>query len=371
MASVDLRNVTVEFAGAPPGLDGVSLHVADGELMVVAGPSGSGKTMLLRVVAGFQKPTSGSVRLGGRTVTHLTPDQRDLAMVFQDYALYPQRTAGRNISFPLEARRVRPESERRRRVGEEARHLQIENILGRMPGELSAGHQQAVATARALVRSSAALLMDEPLANLDARLRALGRVEVKRIHRELGATFLYVTNDQQEAMALADRLAILDAGRLQQVGPPGEVYDRPVNTMVASFLGAPPMNLLPAELALSEDGAIDLLVGTDRLRLDEGALSTFPEHREWLGVPITVGIRPELLRPSRGRAPFSSTLHGRVDWVEDQGARIVLTVDLGVPEVRASTVLRPPGSYRLGDLIELAVAIERLVFFDPGNGRAL
>jgi multiple sugar transport system ATP-binding protein len=370
VASVELREITVRFPDGPPALDRLDLWVQDGELMVIAGPSGSGKTTVLRVVAGFQKPTDGSVWLDDRDVTHLDPIKRDLAMVFQEYALYPQRTAEGNIAFPLEARRVKPPAERTRRVHAEARHLRIEHILGKKPGELSAGHQQAVATARSLVRSSAALLMDEPLANLDAHLRTQGRVEVKRIHRELGATFLYVTNDQAEAMALGDRIAVLDAGRLQQVGTPRDVYFRPRNTMVAGFLGTPPMNLLPAELARS-GGDVELLVGNDRLRLDDGVLDRYPDYEDRLGVPIMAGVRSEHLRPAGGGEPFAQTLHGRVASVEDHGSTAIVTVDLGVRGVTALVSMQPPIPARPGDPIELAVAMQHLVIFDPQSGDAL
>jgi multiple sugar transport system ATP-binding protein len=291
-------------------------------------------------------------------------------MVFQDYALFPQRTAEGNIAFPLEARRVKPESERSRRVRHEARQLRIEHILGKKPGQLSAGHQQAVATARSLVRSSTALLMDEPLANLDAGLRTRGRVEIKRIQRELGATFLYVTNDQTEAMALADRLAILDRGRLQQVGPPREVYAFPVNIMVAGFLGTPPMNLIPAELARTGD-EVELLVGTDRLRLSDEMLSRYPDYEAWLGMPVTAGIRPEHVRPTRGGEPFARTLHGKVDEVEDRGSAAVARVDLGVRDAAILAAMPSPAPMGPGERIELVVAVERVALFDPASGNAL
>ena len=369
MASIELRGVSVTYPDLPPALDAVDLTVADGEFVVVAGPSGSGKTTLLRVVAGLQEPSSGSVWFGGRDVTGERTEARDVAMVFQEFALYPQRTAEGNIEFPLEARRVKPGSERKRRVHAEARNLQIEHILGTKPGQLSAGHRQAVATARALVRESAALLMDEPLANLDAHLRAGGRVEVKRVQRDLGITVLYVTNDQVEAMALGDRIAVLDGGRLQQVGPPREVYDRPVNTMVAGFLGRPPMNLLAGEIAVDGD-RIEVLLGNDRLRLDPDAGERFPGLAGLADFPLIVGIRPEHLRVAGGGAPFERTLHGRVAEVEDLGGEAEARARLGEGGGEVCVVV-PPGRLRPADPVELAAAVERIRFFDAATGEAI
>ena len=369
MASVELRGVSVVYPDLPPALDAVDLTVADGELVVVAGPSGSGKTTLLRVVAGLQDPSAGSVWIGGRDVTGEGTEARDVAMVFQEFALYPQRTASGNIEFPLEARRVKPESERKRRARAEARNLRIEHILGVKPGQLSAGHRQAVATARALVRESTALLMDEPLANLDAHLRAGGRVEVKRVQRDLGITVLYVTNDQVEAMALGDRIAVLDDGRLQQVGPPREVYDRPANTMVAGFLGQPPMNLIPGEVTVA-GGRFEVALGDDRLGLDPDAAERFPGLPDLADFPLIVGIRPEHLRPAGGGTPFERTLHGVVLEVEDHGTGAVARVDLGGRGLEVAVAV-PPGRLVPAEHIELEAAVERIRFFDAVTGTAV
>ncbi len=369
MASVELRGVTVRF-GDTAVLDDIDLFVADGELVVVTGPSGSGKTTILRTVAGFVNPEAGSVWIGNEDVTHRQPIRRDLAMVFQEYALYPQRTAEGNIEFPLQARRVIPESERKERVRREARNLRIEHILDRKPRELSAGHQQAVATARSLVRSSQALLLDEPLSNLDARFRAEGRVELRRIHREVGATFLYVTNDQSEAMSLADRLVVFDGGRIQQFDPPRKVYDDPANTFVATFLGSPSMSLIPGELAVDGD-VVELLIGTDRIHFDRETLDGMPWYPQWDGRPITVGIRPEHLAPASGSEPFVRTLHGRVSAVENLGGAAIVTVGLGIRDVDVKVWLRAPARLEVGDPLELAVSLGRLRFFDPETGSAL
>jgi multiple sugar transport system ATP-binding protein len=367
MTAISLRDVSMSFDKGDFGLSDIDMEIHSGEFVVIAGPSGSGKTTLLRIIAGLERPATGTVAFDDRDVTELKAEARNLSMVFQDYALYPLRNAEGNIMFPLETRGVKPASERKRRAQDEARHLRIEHILHKMPGELSAGHQQAVATARALVRESEALLMDEPLAHLDAKMRGQARVELKRVHRELGVTIVYVTNDQVEAMALGDRMALLDHGEVQQFDEPRRVYDRPANTMVAGFLGSPPMNLLPAELEATEGGA-DLLVGTDRIRLDAAALASSPALPTWFGRPVTVGIRPEWLRPAGPGVPFERTLHGKVSRTEDHGSEHIVDVSLGLPGVDALVRLGAAAAVQPGDPVELEITLNRLVFFDPASG---
>jgi multiple sugar transport system ATP-binding protein len=370
MASVHVSRLSKAFGEDPPVLCDVELAVADGEFLVVTGPSGSGKTTLLRVIAGLEAPTAGTVLIGGRDVTDASPQARDVAMVFQDYALYEHKTALGNITFPLEVRRVTPEAARVRRARDEARHFRIEHLLDRKPGQLSAGHRQAVATARSVVRESAALLMDEPLAHLDARARLEGRVELRRLHRDLGATVLYVTNDQVEAMSLGDRIAVFDEGRLEQVDVPLRVYRDPANTMVAGFIGTPQMNLVPGEL-VAGPGGVHVLVGNDRISLDDEALEAMPGWRGYVGGLVTVGIRPQdITEPSPG-VPFPHCLHGRVAGIDDHGAERYAAVDLGVPGVRVVARLRAGGPERVGDPIELEAAVGRVRCFDPATGRAV
>jgi multiple sugar transport system ATP-binding protein len=363
MAAVDLRGVTLDRGGAMPALDTVDLSIADGELVAVVGSSGSGKSSLLRVIAGLERPTAGSVWLQGSDVTRVEPRDRNVAMVFQEHMLYHRRTAGRNIAFPLEVERMGPD-EREVRVQASADLTGVGDLLDRYPFQLSAGGKQAVATARALAREGvAALLMDEPLANLDARRRSTMRVELRRLHRRVGVTMVYVTNDSIEAMALGDRLAVLDEGRLTQVGEPLDVYRRPATQRVASLVGE--MSMVPAEIVRSGRGW-ELLLGRDRLHIDPP-----PSVREWEGRPIDVGVRPEHLSPTDGGADFHHCLHGTVVFVQDTGDRIHAEVDLGVASVTVRSRVDGPRVASPGRRIELEVAVDRLHFFDPATGAAI
>jgi multiple sugar transport system ATP-binding protein len=301
MASVAFRQVTKRF-GAVTALDALDLAADDREFLVLLGPSGCGKSTALRLLAGLDVPTSGAVLIGGDDVSDVDPRERDVAMVFQSYALYPHLTARQNIEFPLRSRKV-DAAERRNRVDAVAAQLELEPVLDRKPRQLSGGQRQRVALARAIVRRPAVFLMDEPLSNLDARLRASTRAELVELHRSLGTTFVYVTHDQVEAMTMATRVAVLDGGRLQQVGAPQEVYDRPANTFVARFVGSPPMNLLPPStgLAPADDGHL---------------LGVRPEHLvlapDGLGVEVRV---------------VESLGHERhVECVDDQGNEVVVRV---------------------------------------------
>jgi multiple sugar transport system ATP-binding protein len=243
MAIVATRALTKRFGAGENAVDGVDIETRDGEFLVLLGPSGSGKTTVLRMIAGLEEPTSGEIWIGGRLVNHQTPRERGIAMVFQSYALYPHLTVYDNIAFPLKAQGV-PRSEHEAKIGWAAEKFGIARLLGRKPRELSGGERQRVALARALVRQPRVFLLDEPLSNLDAKLRASAREELQRFQKEIGTTAIYVTHDQVEAMALGDRVVIMDGGRVRQVGTPAEVYDDPADTFVATFLGTPPMNLL-------------------------------------------------------------------------------------------------------------------------------
>lgn len=367
MRSIQVSGLTKAFGDEPPVLAQCDLEIAAGEFLAVAGPSGSGKTTLLRLIAGLEKPTSGRVAIDGTDVTDLDPQRRNLAMVFQNFGLYAHRSALRNITFPLEVSGVTPETARTRRAVDEARHFHVEHLLGKTPGQLSAGHRQAVATARSIVKKAGVVLMDEPLAHLDAKARVRGRVELQRLHREIGATIVYVTNDQVEAMSLGDRIAVLDEGRLQQVDSPRRVYEYPANTMVAGFIGVPPMSFVPGEL-VDAGGAVDLLVGTDRLRFAD---LPAPAWRDRIGFPVVVGIRPHHLSEPPEGTPFERCLHGRIAALEDHGDDVFATVLLGVADASVTARLRPGTPQRVGDGVELAVAIDRLRLFDPADGRAV
>jgi ABC-type sugar transport system ATPase subunit len=298
VSQIGLEGVTKRF-GAVIAVDDVTLSIDDEEFMVLLGPSGCGKTTVLRVIAGLDRATAGTVRIGDRVVDDVEAKDRDVSMVFQSYALYPHLTVYKNIESPLVARHIHVEGEadkrrlrtveRAQRVGEAAATLGLTDLLDRKPAALSGGQRQRVALARAIVSRPAAFLMDEPLSNLDAKLRAQTRVELSELHRRLATTFVYVTHDQVEAMTMATRLAILDQGRLQQVGTPREVYERPRNLFVARFIGSPPMNTLPATLVV-DAGEAFVDTGSGRLRVAGPAAGLAD------GAPVVVGVRPEQLR---------------------------------------------------------------------------
>ncbi|HEV7896537.1 MAG TPA: ABC transporter ATP-binding protein [Planosporangium sp.] len=316
MAAVTLSALTKEFAGGVRALDTLDLTVADGEFFALLGPSGCGKTTLLRTVAGLESPTSGEVRIGDRDVTGLAPGARDVAMVFQDYALFPHMTVRDNIAYPLRIRRQsRPE--RAARAGDVGAHLGLAGLMDRRPAALSGGQQQRVALARAMACHPSVFLLDEPLSNLDARLRLEARTFLKRLQRELAVTTVFVTHDQAEALALADRIAVMDAGQVRQVGTPREVFGRPANTFVANFIGSTPMNLLPGVVG---DGAVSVAGGA--LALPGGAAVTAAAVAE---KRVIVGVRPEYV--SLSTIPVPGALTGEVSIIEHLGAVSLVTVE--------------------------------------------
>ena len=279
MAEVEFRDVTRRYPGGVVALKGLNLTVADGEFLILVGPSGCGKSTALRLLAGLDKPTSGEIRIGGTVVNNLAPGDRDIAMVFQNYALYPHMSVYRNLAYGLRQRRT-PRAEVDRRVRETAALLEIDQLLDRKPGQLSGGQRQRVAMGRALVRKPQAFLLDEPLSNLDAKLRNQVRGDLKRLHRELPVTSIYVTHDQVEAMTLGDRLCVMSDGEVQQIGTTDDIYNRPANTFVAAFMGSPPMNLISA------------VVRSGVLHVGGTVVAAVPTPDG----PVTVGVRPEHLR---------------------------------------------------------------------------
>jgi len=311
-ATLDLDGVEKSF-GTTPVLHGIDLRVAEGEMIVVVGASGCGKSTLLRIVAGLEEPTAGRVRIGGRDVTALEPADRDVAMVFQNYALYPHMTVERNMAYGLRIRGL-PKAEIARRVREAAELLGIGALLDRRPRQLSGGQRQRVAMGRAIVREPALFLFDEPLSNLDARLRVQMRAEIRRLQRRLGVTSLFVTHDQTEAMTLGDRLVVMHAGHAAQVATPMEIWARPADTYVAGFIGSPSMNLLEAVLA--EDGRAARLRAGPSLRFADGTRPG-PQGRRLL-----VGVRPEHLRPAG--AGEDGALDVALELVEPLGSESVL-----------------------------------------------
>ena len=280
MAEVRLRSIEKQFSGGVHAVKPCDLDISDGEFLVLVGPSGCGKSTLLRMIAGLEEPTGGTITIGSRDVTHVDPADRDIAMVFQNYALYPHKSAKENMAFALRLRKV-PKAERERRIAETAKMLGIEELLNRKPGAMSGGQQQRVALGRAIVRDPACFLFDEPLSNLDAKMRNHTRSELRRLHKELQTTSVYVTHDQEEAMTLGDRVAVMKDGVMQQVGTPLEVYRAPANLFVAGFIGTPAMNLMQGE---AKDG---------QATLASGFQVSAPTS---LDGPITVGVRPQHFR---------------------------------------------------------------------------
>ncbi|HEX2313529.1 MAG TPA: ABC transporter ATP-binding protein [Thermomonospora sp.] len=352
MSRIRLQGLTRRF-GPVTAVDDVWLDVADGEFVVLLGPSGCGKSTLLRMIAGLLPPTGGRVLLDDADITHVPPQRRDLAMVFQSYALYPHLSVARNIGFPLRAR-GRSKAAVRTEVAEVAAMLGLTDLLDRKPRELSGGQRQRVALGRALVRDPGAFLMDEPLSNLDATLRASTRAEIVALHRRLAATVVYVTHDQVEAMTMATRIVVLNEGRVEQAGTPAEVYDTPASVFVARFLGSPPMNLLDA--AVRGDGTVH----GPGLELALGLGVDLPER------PVTLGVRPEHLTvvPSE-----RAGLRGVVTAVENLGGEEIAHCQVGPARIG----LRGPRPLGVGegDRVGLSARPEHLHLFDPGSGRRL
>jgi ABC-type sugar transport system ATPase subunit len=361
MSSVTFDAVSKRYGDVTAVAD-LDLAIDDGEFMVLLGPSGCGKTTALRMIAGLEDISEGTLRIGDRIVNDVDPARRDISMVFQSYALYPHMTVRRNIESPLLARRYQvdgPEqparkltsSERAERVAEAARVLGLEPYLARKPAALSGGQRQRVALARAFVGRPKAFLMDEPLSNLDAKLRAQTRIELVELHRRVGTTIVYVTHDQVEAMTMATRVAVMATGALQQVGTPREVYDRPVNTFVAQFIGTPPMN------------CVDGVVGADGDTVDLGTAGTVPVPGDLQatlapGRPVVVGVRPEDLEVAPG-----GTLGATVLAVEWLGHECLITAEVGGQHV----VVRQPGmaSADVAGTVSLAVRAGAVHLFDP------
>ena len=352
-SAIVARGISKAF-GDVQALDGLDLDVPEGAFFVLLGPSGAGKTTTLRVIAGLEKPDTGTVHLTGIDATGATPAERDLAMVFQSYALYPKQTAAANIASPLRARKL-PKGEIDTQVARVAELLHIEKLMERKPSQLSGGEMQRVALGRALVRNPRAFLMDEPLTNLDLKLRVEMRTELTRIHRSLGRTFLYVTNDQVEAMSMADRLAVLRAGTVQQVGTPTEIYDRPANRWVATFVGSPRMNLLPC---------------TANGRLEGAGWSLPNPGFDWAHPPdrqALLGVRSEDL--SLGARDESAALDGTVYAVEPLGDRTLVDVEIG--ERRIVIKAPPTASPAIGERVRAAVDLDRIHLFDAGTESAV
>ena len=365
MAAVALENVSKAYDGGRIAVTGATFEVGDAELVVLLGPSGCGKSTLLRIIAGLETPTSGTVRIGARVVNDLAPKDRDIAMVFQSYALYPHMTVEENLGFSLQLRGL-SRSRRAARVREVAELLGLERDLGRLPRQLSGGQRQRVALGRALVREPQVFLLDEPLSNLDARLRLTMRTQIARLHRRLRATMIYVTHDQVEAMTLGQRIVVLNGGEIQQIDTPMRVYERPANLFVAGFVGTPAMNFLRARLTRENGPQLD--AGFMRVPLGAAPASSLAAPD---GAEIVAGLRPEDLHLLTAGAPpaAEARLAAHVELIEPVGNETFLTVRAGDVEL----VLRTPPQRlpQVGEQVTLTFAAERLHLFDARSGRRL
>jgi multiple sugar transport system ATP-binding protein len=369
MPGVSFVEATKQFDDVV-AVDHLTLDVEDGEFLVLVGPSGCGKSTALRLIAGLEEVTSGSLMIGGEDVTDVEPQDRDLAMVFQSYALYPHKTVRQNIEFPLKSRRV-PVPERRARAERAASLLGLGDLLERRPAQLSGGQRQRVALARAIVREPRVFLMDEPLSNLDAKTRVQTRAELSELHADLGATFIYVTHDQVEAMTMGSRIAVLNDGRLQQVGTPDEVYDRPANLFVAGFIGSPPMNTVRAAVRRDGDDAA-LTIGT-------GTVPLPPALRDAVAArqldQVVLGVRPEHLAIGDG------AINATVRVVESLGHERHVVCELAGTDDRPDELL--PGELvvirqssddpapGVGATVTLTARADQVHLFDPGSGERL
>ena len=397
MAEIEFNDVSKVYDDGTEAVSALDLKVEDGEMMVLVGPSGCGKTTALRMVAGLEKITGGEISIGDRIVNHLTPKERNIAMVFQNYALYPHMTVEQNLAFSLKLHHL-PKDEIKRRVGNAAKILEIEQLLQRKPKALSGGQRQRVAMGRAIVREPDAFLMDEPLSNLDAKLRVQMRAEIHQLQRRLSTTTIYVTHDQVEAMTMGDRVAVMNAGHLLQVDTPQVLYDRPVNEFVAGFIGSPAINLMEARLEQA-NGRYSVAFGEYRLTVDDNLARNRPGLKGYVGKPILLGIRPEDFEDAsfESGVPADRRLRVEVDLTEPLGADVLLyfgstkgTVPAaasgeagedtfaaqgsngdGFGPTRMCARVSPRTRIGVGRPAELAVDTSRLYFFDPETRSAV
>ncbi len=366
MAQVSLRKLVKSYDSVLQAVKGIDLEVADEEFVVLVGPSGCGKTTTLRMVAGLEAITSGEIRIGGRVVNEVPPRDRDIAMVFQNYALYPHMSVFENIAFGLRMRHV-AEADIRARVGEAARILDIAALLERKPKALSGGQRQRVAMGRAIVRHPKLFLFDEPLSNLDAKLRAQMRTEIKKVHQTVRTTTLYVTHDQVEAMTLADRVVVMNQGRIEQLGTPADVYHRPATRFVAGFIGSPAMNFFPALVAEGDGVPVLELAGDIRLPVPpERAGGLAP----WRGKRLELGLRPEhITGPHEPEPPGVARFPAEIDVTEPMGMETLIHFRVG--EVLACGRLDPRLPVAAGQRMALAADLRNMHLIDPESGRVL
>ena len=391
MAGVALQQITKDYPNGFRAVTDLDLDIVEGEFLVMVGPSGCGKSTTLRMIAGLEEITSGTIKIGDRIVNDVHPKDRDIAMVFQNYALYPHMTVGDNIGFALKLAK-RPRAEIKSRVGEAARLLELTEQLDKKPGQLSGGQRQRVAMGRAIVRRPQVFLLDEPLSNLDAKLRVQMRAEITSLQREVGVTTFYVTHDQVEAMTMADRVAVINRGLLQQVDRPQTLFDNPANLFVAAFIGSPSMNLMETTLTESNGGVLAAL-GSQTLRLPGSVLTEHPRLREYMGRQLTIGLRPKDFQDAAFDTDYPSDqrLRATVENVEALGFEQIAyftidatqvfsedALDLGEDEellesdtTRVAARFDPRSTVTVGDEVEVVVNTANAHFFDPETGIAI
>ncbi len=391
MAEVQFQDVDKVYANGVHAVQDLSLDILEGEFLVLVGPSGCGKTTALRMVAGLEEISDGTVSIGGRVVNELSPKERDIAMVFQNYALYPHLSIAENIAFGLRLRKT-PKDTINERVAWAAKLLDLTPYLQRRPKELSGGQRQRVAMGRAIVRQPQVFLMDEPLSNLDAKLRVQMRADIAKLQRELATTTIYVTHDQIEAMTMGDRVAVMSQGLLQQVDIPQRLYDQPANMFVAGFIGTPPMNLLEVTIA-TPDGSVEMMLGSQRVPLSDEALHNYPRLRAYGGRAIVVGARPDDLHPASERTDLPS-VSAHLELVEALGSEsiayfridansvrpehhdaddVTAESEEGVTATRPNLVASfpPRVTLRVDENVPVAVNTKHLHFFDAETGEPL
>ncbi|MCP4381985.1 MAG: sn-glycerol-3-phosphate ABC transporter ATP-binding protein UgpC [Hyphomicrobiales bacterium] len=392
MGEVTFNHVVKRFDNGTVAVNDLNLSIGEGEFVVLVGPSGCGKSTSLRMVAGLEEISSGEITIDGEVVNDYTPRERDIAMVFQTYALYPHMTVEQNMAFPLRMAKT-PAAEKEKAVRGAAEILDITNLLGRYPRELSGGQRQRVAMGRAIVRSPRVFLMDEPLSNLDAKLRVQMRGEISRLQRELRTTTLYVTHDQVEAMTLGDRVAVMFDGVLQQLAPPGELYAAPETVFVAGFIGSPPMNLCHAGIEQGPHG-LQVRFGSLALDIDQGSIDKYPRASEQTGQNVILGTRPECFSLADESAPEGQCIRGKVDLVEMLGAEALVYVQTDARPASANNLAGTPSGAgeagsgqpetmkfvariaprplpRTGEIVSLSYETDTLHFFSPKGGGAL
>ncbi len=389
MSTVTLDKLTKVYPNGFQAITDLSLTLSEGEFLVLVGPSGCGKSTALRMIAGLEDISSGDLYVGDRRLNDVPPKDRDIAMVFQSYALYPQMTVAENIGFPLKLRKV-AKKDRLQQVEQAAQVLELTEQLESKPSMLSGGQRQRVAMGRAIVRKPALFLMDEPLSNLDAKLRVQMRADIAAIQSDLGVTTFYVTHDQVEAMTMGERVAVIKDGILQQVAPPEELYDHPDNVFVAAFIGSPSMNLYEASLSATDSGGYLLRLGDHQLAVSPSVVNTRPRLAQYVDQPLVVGIRPEDLEDAAVAPdqPSDQRISAKIEVREALGAETLMhfsiaapTVDSGDPDAldelgeedtgRCTARFSAATRARVGDNIEINVNTDHLHFFDPATHKAI